>query len=356
MSKKFRRPKPVGRHAGAPPVAPQPPAPQPPAQINVADINQAIIGRLKIANAIPLITALEQKRKSRVICLTYNNEPPGACNIAFAATTALQEVLTGIGKVPKLDLLLRTTGGAAEVPWRIVTLLREFTDELGVIVCGFALSGGCHVAIAADELVMDPFAVLGPVDPTRNHPLLPKDAKGEPIPTSVQDLKHCIQFIREQLGENSPQQNLAQIISELFKYINPLALGALEQTYNLSRLITKKVLETHKNKLPDEKITKIVDFLSGQYFSHAFFISRNDVERDLGLNVVKPDDELIRLIRSIEAYSVTEFQKAVPLAANVQDPLIYVGALMQTTAAGLVLAVVKKADGTVVAEPWVKFR
>ena len=203
---------------------------------------------------------------------------------------------------------------------------------------------------------MGPFAVLGPVDPTRNHPLLPKDAKGEPIPTSVQDLKHCIQFIREQLGEKSPQHDLAQIIAELFKYINPLALGALEQTYNLSRLITKKVLETHKNKLPDEKIAKIVDFLSGQYFSHAFFISRNDVEKDLGLKVVRPDDELMGLTANIEAHSLTEFQKAVPLAGNVQDPLIYVGALMQTTNAGLVLAVVKKADGTVIAEPWVKFR
>jgi Serine dehydrogenase proteinase len=333
-----------------------PPPQLPPAPQNPAGMNQTIINQLKIADAVPLIAALEQKRQSRVICLTYNNDPPGACNIAFAATTALQEVLSGIGKVPRLDLLLRTTGGAAEVPWRIVTLLREFSNELGVIVCGFALSGGCHIAIAADELVMGPFAVLGPVDPTRNHPLLPKDAKGEPIPTSVQDLKHCIQFIREQLGDTYPQQNLAQIISELFKYINPLALGALEQTYNLSRLITKKVLETHKEKLSAEKITQIVDFLSGQYFSHAFFISRNDVEKDLGLGVTKPDDELSRLIEEVEAHSVTEFQKAVPLSTNAKDPLIYVGALMQTTGPALVLAVVKKADGTVVAEPWVKFR
>jgi ClpP class serine protease len=154
--------------------------------------NQTLINQLAIADATAQISAIEQARGSRVICLTYNDQPPGACNIAFAVTFALQDALSQMGRVPKLDLVLRTNGGAAEVPWRIVTLLREFTDELGVIVSGFALSGGCHIAIAADDLVMGPFSMLGPVDPTRNHPLLPKDAKDQPIPTSVQDLKHCI--------------------------------------------------------------------------------------------------------------------------------------------------------------------
>jgi hypothetical protein len=183
--------------------------------------NPTLISQLNVADASPQISAIEQARGSRVICLTYNAEPPGACNLASAVIFALQDALSQMGRVPKLDLVLRTTGGAAEVPWRIVSLLREFTDTLGVIVSGFALSGGCHIAIAADELVMGPFTMLGPVDPTRNHPLLPKDAKNEPIPTSVQDLKHCIQFIREQLCDSYPQQNLAQIVSELFKYINP---------------------------------------------------------------------------------------------------------------------------------------
>ena len=92
--------------------------PQPPTPLPIpANLNNTIITQLNIDSAITLITALEQKRKSRVVCLTYNNEPPGACNIAFAATTALQVALSGIGKVPKLDILLRTTGGAAEVPW-----------------------------------------------------------------------------------------------------------------------------------------------------------------------------------------------------------------------------------------------
>ncbi|HUA21538.1 MAG TPA: hypothetical protein VMB25_22490 [Bryobacteraceae bacterium] len=345
MSKKFHAPKPMPQVA-APPTA----------KVSGGMNNQTLVSQLNIGNAKAQIEAIEQARGSRVICLTYNDQPPGACNIAFAVTFALQEALSQMGHVPKLDLILRTTGGAAEVPWRIVTLLREFTDHLGVIVSGFALSGGCHIAIAADDLVMGPFAMLGPVDPTRNHPLLPKDAKGEPIPTSVQDLKHCIQFIREQLGDSYPQQNLAQIVSELFKYINPLALGALEQTYNLSRLITKKVLGTHVQKLPDEQISKIVEVLSGQYYSHAFLISRDDVEKDLGLKVTRPDAKLNSLIADLEKQYLPEFQKGVPAAPNSNDPCVYVGSLLQTTQIGIVLALVRKKDGSVVGEPWINFR
>jgi ClpP class serine protease len=155
MSKKSPRPQPLRPQVGT--VPPQ----------NSAITTQTITSQLNIADATPLITAIEKKRGSRVICLTYNDQPPGACQIAFAVATALQQALSEMGKVPKLDLILRTTGGAAELPWRIVSLLREFSDELGVIVSGFALSGGCHIAIAADDLVMGPFSMLGPVDPTR---------------------------------------------------------------------------------------------------------------------------------------------------------------------------------------------
>jgi hypothetical protein len=345
MSKKFRRPQPIRQQVGI--VAPQQ---------NSSTPVQTLANQLNIADASASIAAIEKKRTSRVICLTYNDQPPGGCVLAFAVTSALQPVLSEMGKVPKLDLILRTTGGAAELPWGIVSLLREFSDELGVIVSGFALSGGCHIAIAADDLVMGPFSMLGPVDPTRNHPLLPKDAKGEPIPTSVQDLKHCIQFIREQLGENYAQQNLALIVSELFKYINPLALGALEQTYNLSRLITRKVLGTRRVKLRDEQVDKIVEILSGQFYSHAFLISREDVEKELGLSITRPDDELLRLMANLETQYLTEFQKAVPAAPNTQDPLVYVGGLLQTTGMGLAIAVVKKKDGTLVADSWLKFR
>jgi hypothetical protein len=340
-----------------PPTMPRPAAA---AQLSVQQqfSPQTLIAQLKIADAHAKIEALERKRGSRLICLTYNETIPQLAPVlAPPVIGALEQVLAEMGRVPKLDLMLRTTGGMTEVPWRIVCLLREFTDELGVIVSRFALSGGCHIALSADDLVMGPFSTLSSVDPTRQHPLLSRDpATGQPIPTSVQDLKHCILFIREQLGGSADTQIPETIISELFKYVNPLALGALEQSYALSRLITEKVLKTRKKTpLKPDQINNIVEMLSGRYFSHAFLISRGEVESDLGLPVTRPDDELNHLITDFESYYLPEFQKMEPVAAGAVDKL-HIGGLLESTKSGHAIVQLVRPDGSLGFDPWVKFR
>ena len=210
--------------------------------------------------------------------------------------------------------------------------------------------------IAADELVMSPFSVLGSVDPTTQHPLLPKDSDGRTIPTSVQDLKHCIEFVREQLGESYSKQNLALVVSELFKYINPLALGALEQSYNLARLITRKVLKTHRKPLSKEQIDSIVEALSGQYFSHSFLISRAEVEADLKLSVTKPDEELLELMLKFEDYYVDLFSKSVPYSPSAAEPVVRAGAFIETTDEGWMISQFMSKDNQLLTDPWLKYR
>jgi len=178
---------------------------------------------------------------------------------------------------------------------------------------------------------MTPFSALGSVDPTRNHPLLPKNAQGQPIPTSVQDLKHCIQFIREQLGESYGSQNLALIVSELFKHVDPLAIGALEQAYSLARLITRKVLKTHRTPLDDEQIERIVETLSGQYFSHSYLISRAEVETDLKLPLVKPDEDVSRTIQALSEHFSSQFRKRAPIKLPGAQAEGFAAVILQTT-------------------------
>jgi len=174
------------------------------------------------------------------------------------------------------------------------------------------MSGATHIAIAADNLVMSPLSSLGSVDPTRNHPLLPPDKQGNPIPASVQDLRHCLEFVRR----NVPKRELGPIVRELFSHVNPLAIGAIEQSYELSRLITRKVLGTRKEKLPPKQVEEIVDRLAGKYFSHAYPISRGEVETDLRLPMTKvnPGDSLFASIEALNAFytGVFEKQQAVP--------------------------------------------
>jgi len=314
-----------------------------------------LVEAFNLGSTKPIIEDLEGKRPgSKLLAIVYNDTPPGSM-LTPPALMPLENILSSMGKVPQIDVFLRSTGGITEVPWRIVTMLREFTDKLAVIVPSIALSGATHIAIAADELVMSPFAVLGSVDPTRNHPLLPKDAQGKPIPTSVEDLKHCIKFISGQLGESYPQQNLALIISELFKYINPLALGALEQSYNLSKLISRKCLKSRKQALTDGHIDAVVEQLAGGYFSHSFLISRSEVEGDLKLPVTKPGVEVSELILRLENHYVKQFQ-AKPIPVPNTQFIARIGGIIQIADKGGAIVQILKPDGQLVSDPWVSFQ
>jgi len=220
----------------------------------------------------------------------------------------LFEVLQNIGKTDHLDLFLYTTGGATEVPWRIVSLIREFCSDFTAIIPFIALSAGTHIALGANQILMSEISTLGPVDPTTRHALLPKDDNKQPIPVSVEDLKNCIKFIVQQLKDQGEElkytpADMTNIVSELFKHIEPLAIGAVERAYGLSRLVTRKVLETHLDPIKDkEKIDEVVKKIGGEYFSHSFPITRRDVEQELKLKVEKPDADLFRKIWSLYEY------------------------------------------------------
>ncbi len=342
------------------PQPPTPPAPSPPPQ--QATSQQAVqidfkqlLGQIGMGDPRALITGIENARKSRLISLVYNEQQPAPTMITPAVIQPLTDLLAKLGRVPRIDLFLRSTGGITEVPWRIVSLLREFADEIGVIVPSICYSASTHIAIGADELVLTPFSTLGSVDPTRTHPLLPRDAQNNPIPTSVQDLKHCIQFIREQFGESYTDQDLAHVMSELFKYINPLAIGALEQSYSLSRMITAKVLGTRKKKLADDHVRKVQDQLAGLYFSHSFPICRSDVETDLGLPVTRPDSALTGLIDSLEKHYTGLFSRAVSVMQPGSQLTFRVGGVIQISEEGWAISQLI-APAQVVADPWTHFK
>lgn len=237
----------------------------------------------------------------------------------------LFEVLKQIGKTEHLDVFLYTTGGATEVPWRIVSLIREFCKEFTAIIPFIALSAGTHIALGADQLLMSEISTLGPVDPTTAHALLPRDKNDQPIPVSVEDLKNCIKFIVQQLKDQDKDlkytpTDMTNIVNKLFEHIEPLAIGAVERAYGLSRLVTRKVLETHLDPSKDEKkIKAIVNKIGGEYFSHSFPITRRDVEQELELKVEKPDADLFGKIWALYEYYRGAFSRTQNLQMNFEQ-------------------------------------
>jgi ClpP class serine protease len=68
-------------------------------------------------------------------------------------------------KSSRIDLFLYSRGGAIEVPWRMITMLREHCNHLSVLIPYRALSAATLIALGCDEIVMGGKAELGPIDP-----------------------------------------------------------------------------------------------------------------------------------------------------------------------------------------------
>jgi len=200
--------------------------------------------------------------------------------------------LRDIGRVPRLDLFLHSAGGQTEIPWRLITLIRDFCDHFAVLIPGMAHSAATHLAMGADEIVMGPLSELSPVDPARAHPLLPSKQDGEdPLTVSVQDLRHCMEFIKSEINEPTPEA-MATVFSSLFNEIHPLAIGAIQQSYALARLVSKKALSTHMDSEKEaDKIQRIVDAFSDEFYSHGYRIAWREAQ-ELGLKVTYAESDL----------------------------------------------------------------
>ena len=268
------------------------------------------------ATATALIGGVERIRKSRVLVYWTS----GLAKIADGSVAPLYDQLSAIGDVDHLDLVLQTHGGDVEIPWRMVSLIREFAKRFSVLLPHRAASAGTLLAMGADEIVMTRYAVLGPIDPSRTHPLLPRRENEPPEPVSVQDMRHAMQFIREagRLDEEfvyTPEA-MAEIFSALFDKVHPLAIGAIEQAYALSKLIGRRCLETHMDGVKDKaEIERIVDQLCDEYKSHGYQIPRREAAA-IGLKA-KPaskrlDEALMKLYRHYAARPM--FPPAIPPA------------------------------------------
>ena len=91
------------------------------------------------------------------------NTPPPWLAIAYSDLVPLRDQLSNL-KGSKLDLILETGGGSGEVAEDIVRTLRDKYTEIAVIIPGWAKSAGTIIAMAGDEILMEPSSALGPID------------------------------------------------------------------------------------------------------------------------------------------------------------------------------------------------
>jgi len=118
-----------------------------------------------------LIRRLEHERDSRVITLIHRQETMSLLGLPFGRYIDIddsEQLLRAIRLTPPempIDLIVHTPGGLVLASDQIAYALKRHDGKVTVIVPHYAMSGGTLVALAADEILMDPDAVLGPVDP-----------------------------------------------------------------------------------------------------------------------------------------------------------------------------------------------
>ncbi len=250
-----------------------------------------------------LIQQIEKIRNSRVITyLTSDRQGPFNARVATDIIPLVSNQLRTIGKTPNIDFFLYTAGGDTMVPWRIVSMMREYCEKFSVLVPYKAHSAGTMIALGADEIVMSDLSEISPIDPsTANvfNPVDPANPQGR-IPISVEDVMAYFDLAKNKFGikTDADLEKIFLKFVEANPQIHPLALGNVNRIHNLIRIIAKRLLKSHKVPMKDAEIDTIVDYFTEKLYSHQYFIGRKEAREDLGVRTVVDASEPLSKIMS----------------------------------------------------------
>jgi ClpP class serine protease len=117
------------------------------------------------------IRRIEARRGSRVITLIHRQVSMALLGVPvmrYIDINDSEEVIRAIHLTDPetpIDFIVHAPGGLALAALQIAHALRAHPGKVTVHVPHYAMSGATLIALAADEIVMDEHAALGPVDP-----------------------------------------------------------------------------------------------------------------------------------------------------------------------------------------------
>lgn len=249
-------------------------------------------------NKKTLIQQIEELRSSRIITyVTSDRQGPFNARIAMDVIPLISKQLQAVKKSQNIDLFLYSAGGDTMVPWRLVSMMREYCDKFSVIVPYKAHSAATMIALGADEIVMSNLSELSPIDPSTANVFNPTDPANPQnrIPISVEDVMAYFDLAKNKFGIKNDEE-LSRVFTKFVEsnpQIHPLALGNVNRIHNLIRILAKRLIKSHKVQFKEEEVEKIVDFFTEKLYSHQYFIGRKEAKEDLGLKtVVDANDSL----------------------------------------------------------------
>lgn len=215
------------------------------------------------------------------------------------APDALPEIIDQILLLPKgakqADILVVSNGGDPTVAWRMISLLRERVESVGVLVPQSAFSAATLIALGADEIVMHTCGNLGPVDPqiTVQRPR-PGTNDKEIIRFGSEDLAGFLRFVRESVGL-SDQEYLKSAFELFCKEAGAVPIGVATRAAQLSLSMGEKLLRMHMKDAEGQKARAIAEALNTKFFYHGYPVGRKEA-KEIGLKVIEPEERLEKLI------------------------------------------------------------
>jgi len=230
------------------------------------------------------IAAIEKERGSRVITMIHRQETRRLFSVLVSRMIDLedaQKIIPAIKETPAdtpIDLVLHTPGGMVLAAMQIARAIHAHPAKVTVHVPVYAMSGGTLIALAADEITMDSFSVLGPIDP---------QLAGLPAATLV-----------EVKGEKPTAE-----LHDLTLILANVAEKALRQ-------VKTGALELVSDKMPEAQAKALIEKLAGGQWTHDYALTAKEAQ-ELGLpvksgiprsilNLMKLYPQPVRQVPSIE--------------------------------------------------------
>jgi len=244
-----------------------------------------------------LIEQIEERTGSKVIVYFCGDRPVAPSQLGEDAIRHIYEHLLALSSdcdTKNLALFLYSRGGAIEVPWRIVTMLREFCDNLYMIVPYKAYSAATLVALGCDKILMGRKGELGPIDPSLQISPGPAAQALPPQEIGVEDISSYLTFVRSRAGLTD-QSALADAVKVLAEKLGPPTLGSIERTYSHIRLVARKLLSLCKPPIEEPRMSGIIEALTERIYLHGHGIGRKEA-KEIGLQIEIPDENVEKLI------------------------------------------------------------
>jgi len=196
-----------------------------------------------------------------------------------------------------LAVILETEGGYIETVQRLVDVFRRHYSEVSFVIPSYAYSAGTVLALSGDEIYMDYYSVLGPIDPQF------ETEDGDRVPGMGYLAKY--QELVDEINATDAGNEAAVRgqIAFLLKKFDPAKLFQIEQAVEHSKSLLREWLPKYKFKnwestetrcLPvtqeykEGRAKQIADMLgdAGHWHSHGRGISMRELGNEaIGLKV-----------------------------------------------------------------------